>query len=1311
MGERRILVIGSQCDALGHLDFLPKVAQDLYDVMCDPAIGGCAPALDGGHGLLIDPSVASTKEAIRAAYQRAAQDEATLFFAYIGHGEHIEDDFYLLPADAESTPDSDTAVHLTSLIKEAHRRTSGTIDGLAVLIDACYAGVAGFSAAESWVRGLGGTLRFEFLSAAADRPAANGCFTRTLVELLRSGISAQPSEHLQCSHVRSLIKSRCPNQIPQHPSYNPDETLWLGKNVGRRVEPWAQTPLADEIRRLTVAYQATPALGAILDLSRTRRCIAVVAGAGSGKSALAAALAWPAATEGLVDSGFVQAIFILNETTTPVELARVLAAQLAHAAPGFGAAQQSFLRETSYAEQQRLGVLDRQLIGPLKSLAPAAEVRIVIDALDRLAIGASSAVMAGLTALNELPFVRLLLTARPDTKLPAAAAVYELEPAADDQIQHYLERRSVAPSRRDEVVAAAKGNWLVARVLADLLCSDPQAQSAGPMTLDDAFEEMLARCSAPSMPDLQSVLAVLAAAGAGPVLPLALLCKASACVGGPASTARLRDHLVALRGLVTRTVAGTGDEHAGLFHQTFADYLRRHSSPLVRKAHLALVKSIEWLLPASDVPMDLSNAVERYAFEREADHLWELGEIQRALEALSHRKSQVPNENLQRWRPWRERIEASFGTDHPYTLLTRHNIAAWTGECGDAREARRLFEALLPDRTRVLGPGHPDTLTTRHNIAAWTGECGDAREALRLFEALLPDQTRVLGPGDPDTLTTRHNIAAWTGECGDAREALRLFEALLPDQTRVLGPAHPETLRARNNIATWTGKCGDVREALRLFEALLPDQTRVLGPDHPDTLTTRNNIAGWSSNCGDAREPLRLFEALLPDQTRVLGADHPDTLMTRHNIAASTGDCGDACEALRLFEALLPDRTRVLGPDHPDTLRMRSNIASWTGKCGDAREALRLFEALLPNLTRVLGPDHPDTLTTRNNIAASTGDCGDAREALRLFEALLPDQTRVLGPDHPDTLMTRNNIAAWTGECGDAREALRLFEALLPDQTRVLGPDHPDTLMTRGNIASWTGNCGDAREALRLFETLLSDKTRVLGPDHPDTLMMRSNIAGWPGDCGDAREALRLFEALLPDQTRVLGPDHPDTLRTRNNIAASTGDCGDAREALRLFEALLPDRVRVLGPDHPDTLTTRSNTASWTGNCGDTRGALRLFETLLPDRMRVLGPDHPGTLGTRNNIASWTGICGNAREALRLFEALLPDQTRVLGPDHPDTLTTRGNIAGWTASSGDVRVALRLFEALLPDLTRVLGPDHPHTLRTSGVIAQFRQRD
>jgi hypothetical protein len=286
MGERRILVIGSQCRALAHLAFLPQAAQDLYAVMTDPKRGTCVSAIEG-NGLLIDPTVAAMKAAIRSAYRRAAKDEATLFIAYIGHGERPEnrEDYYLMPLDAEFPPSSDTAVHLINFIKETHTNTPDKVDGLGALIDACYSGKAGFGAAQAWVSGLQGTLRFEMLTAAADRPAANACFSRTLVKLLQEGISAAPSEHLLCAHVRPLIEGSCPNQVPQHPSYNPDDTLWLARNVARIIEPWAQTPVASEIERLTRAYQLTPTLGEVVNRSREQRCLVVVGAAGTGKSA------------------------------------------------------------------------------------------------------------------------------------------------------------------------------------------------------------------------------------------------------------------------------------------------------------------------------------------------------------------------------------------------------------------------------------------------------------------------------------------------------------------------------------------------------------------------------------------------------------------------------------------------------------------------------------------------------------------------------------------------------------------------------------------------------------------------------------------------------------------------------------------------------------------------------------------------------------------------------------------------------------------------------------------------------------------
>jgi len=199
-----------------------------------------------GNGLLIDPTIKDATDAIELAYRRAATDEATLFIAYIGHGEKMDEDFYLLPQDAKVHPlTSRTAVHLINLIKEAQRNAPGKVDGLMVLVDACYSGIAGFSAAQAWVTALKGTLRFEVLTAAADRPAADGCFSRTLVRLLRDGVSTQPAERLLGLHLRPLIEPLVPEPGAAAPLVQPRRDTMartecgapprtLGENPGRR---------------------------------------------------------------------------------------------------------------------------------------------------------------------------------------------------------------------------------------------------------------------------------------------------------------------------------------------------------------------------------------------------------------------------------------------------------------------------------------------------------------------------------------------------------------------------------------------------------------------------------------------------------------------------------------------------------------------------------------------------------------------------------------------------------------------------------------------------------------------------------------------------------------------------------------------------------------------------------------------------------------------------------------------------------------------------------------------------------------------
>jgi hypothetical protein len=50
-------------------------------------------------------------------------------------------------------------------------------------------------------------------------------------------------------------------------------------------------------------------------------------------------------------------------------------------------------------------------------------------------------------------------------------------------------------------------------------------------------------------------------------------------------------------------------------------------------------------------------------------------------------------------------------------LRSRNNLAWAVGQAGNWAEAVRLYQDLIPDQTRILGPDHPDTLRSRSNLA------------------------------------------------------------------------------------------------------------------------------------------------------------------------------------------------------------------------------------------------------------------------------------------------------------------------------------------------------------------------------------------------------------------------------------------------------------------------------------------------------------------------------------------------------------------------------------------------------------------
>ena len=367
-------------------------------------------------------------------------------------------------------------------------------------------------------------------------------------------------------------------------------------------------------------------------------------------------------------------------------------------------------------------------------------------------------------------------------------------------------------------------------------------------------------------------------------------------------------------------------------------------------------------------------------------------------------------------------------------------------------------------------------------------------DAVELYEQVLADRMRVLGPDHPNTLEARNNLAGAYDDIGRFSEAIELYERVLADQERVLGPDHPDTLTTRNNLAVAYHSAGRFGEAIELCERVLFERERVLGSDHPDTLITRNNLAGAYKDVGRFGEAIELYKRVLADQERILAPDHPDTLTARNNLAVAYRYVGRFGEAIELFERVLADRVRVLGPDHPDTLTTRNNLAFVYHSAGRFGEAIELYERVLADQERVLGPDNPDMLITRNNLACAYDSAGRFGEAIELYERVLADQEQVLGPDHPATLTTRNNLACAYDSAGRFGEAIELYERVLADQEQVLGPDHPETLDVRDNLAGAYDSVGRLAEAIDAWEKLLPDCQRVLGLGHPLTKLVQKNL-------------------------------------------------------------------------------------------------------------------------------------------------------------------------------------------------------------------------
>ena len=364
---------------------------------------------------------------------------------------------------------------------------------------------------------------------------------------------------------------------------------------------------------------------------------------------------------------------------------------------------------------------------------------------------------------------------------------------------------------------------------------------------------------------------------------------------------------------------------------------------------------------------------------------------------------------------------------------------------GSYTRARKLQEAELEERTRVLGSEHLETLIAANEVVITRLAQGDYLAAQELQDRVLEARTRLLGFEHVDTLTSADNAAIILYTRGDYGAARKLQEQVLEARNRLLGSEHLDTLRTANNLASTMNDQGDYAAARKLGESVLEARTRLLGPGHPNTLTAANNLASTMNDEGDYQAARKLLELVLARATDILGPEHPHTLAAAENLAITKRSQGDYPAARKVQEHVLEARTRLFGPQHPDTLTAGINLAGTMIRQGDYQAARKLLELVLARAIDILGPEHPHILAAAGDLAITMKAQGDYASAQQVEQQALEVRTRLFGSEHPDTLTAASNLAVTHFSQGDYPSARKLQERVVETRTRLFGSEHPDT--------------------------------------------------------------------------------------------------------------------------------------------------------------------------------------------------------------------------------------------------------------------------
>jgi tetratricopeptide (TPR) repeat protein len=299
-------------------------------------------------------------------------------------------------------------------------------------------------------------------------------------------------------------------------------------------------------------------------------------------------------------------------------------------------------------------------------------------------------------------------------------------------------------------------------------------------------------------------------------------------------------------------------------------------------------------------------------------------------------------------------------------------------EQGDLQEARKLAEAVLALRRKVLPAEHPEIIGAMYNLAETLILLDRLAEAHKLSDEALQlsrrkPRARRGGGG-------HLGAAAWGRPPRHARRPARLGGC---DETAGRAAGRPETARGR-----------------------VPRQKRLLGPANPQTLASMTKLADVLYDLGQFEDARNLYEEEIEVRKRAGLAKQRRTFAAMGNLATVHIQQNKLDDAARLLEECPALQKANLPPEDRDTLTCMNNLALVWWKQKKLSEARKLHEEVLGIRRRLYGDQHADTLRSMNNLFMVLMDQAEWEAARKLMQELIAGSIQVNGPDHPATTVS-----------------------------------------------------------------------------------------------------------------------------------------------------------------------------------------------------------------------------------------------------------------------------------------------------------------